>query len=210
MSSIVRTDHDDLSVMAAPDRRRSPRAMTVYKVVKIERKGDEGLARCRNISDTGMKLDVAMPLSLNDNLTIELTPDLALPARVVWTNGDQCGVAFERSIDCSRLLTRTADEKRREGSRSPRLNSDISARISVDGELHPTTISNISQQGMLVSHKGKFRPGLHVSVMLDDGTEKSAIVQWTHDNYAGLFLIDHFSVTELGDLQSVGKPATSP
>lgn len=204
MSSATHADHIVPSTIAAPDRRGSSRAVTVYKVVKVERDGKEGLARCRNISDGGMKLDVAMPLMLNDSLMIELTPELVLPARVIWTNSNQCGVAFDRHIDCVQLLNRAAEAKPLR-PRGPRLNSHIPARIAADGEVVATTIKNISQRGMLVTHSGQFRPGLHVKVVMNEGSERDATVQWVRENFAGLFLRTPYSVMDLGNLPSIGE-----
>lgn len=206
MSSAGHADRDDLPRDPASDRRGSPRALTVFKVVKIDRDGTEGLARCRNISAKGMKLEVAMPLGLNDDLTIELSPGHTLGARVVWTKGGECGVAFERSVDVAELFGQVAaQQSQQKRSRSPRLNSRIPARIEADGEVVETTIRNISQRGMLVSHDGSFRPGLQVKVLLNNGSARDAIVQWSDDNIAGLFLAEPYSVLELGDLSAIGQ-----
>lgn len=203
MSNRAYADHQHGSRNAAPDRRGAPRALAVYKVVKIKRDDKEGLARCRNISETGMKLEVGMQLSLNDHLKVELSPDIVLDARVVWTNGNECGVAFERHIDCEELLGQSLDFKRKERSRSPRLNTHIPARIALQGAVHPTTIKNISQRGMLVTHNGKFNAGLRVRVLMPNGDERDALVQWVHENFAGLLLAEPFGVLDLSDVQSL-------
>lgn len=181
------------------DRRTASRALTVCKVVKVERDGDEGLARCRNISDNGMKLEVSMPLSLMEPLRVEVAPGQHVDARVVWTNGNECGLFFDRNIDCADLLRRSAESKG--AQRSPRLNSSIPALIEADGRARDTTINNISQRGMCITHRGEFQPGLHVKVMLQNGSEKFAVVRWTRENVAGLFLLDHLSVAEVEDLR---------
>lgn len=189
------------------DRRTATRSMTVCRVVKVERDGDEALARCRNISDNGMKLEVSMPVSLMEPLRIELAPGLTVDARVVWTNGDECGVFFDRHIDCAELLSRSASDKRGGGARSPRLESTIPARLITDGRSREATITNISQRGMRVSHPGDFKPGLHLKVMLGNGAERAAVVCWTQDNYAGLFLLEQLSVQEVENLRRSSQGA---
>lgn len=193
--------------MPASSRRASARSATLNRRVQVEREGAEASARCLDISDGGMRLDLAEPLNLNDELTIRLAVDLALPARVVWTNGHECGVAFEQGIDSARLVEKTADDKRRELSRRPLPSQDIPARIVADGYVHPTTISSVTQQGALVTHKGRFHPGLHVTLLTDNGDEKLGIVQWTHEHFASVFLVDHFSLEELDKLQPLRRPA---
>lgn len=203
MSMPAHRHRADLSVGETSDRRSSPRAITVLKVVKINRGGTEGLARCRNISDTGMKLETSMQLSLNDDLSFELTPGNFLGGRVVWTNGSECGVEFYHSQDSAALLVQGAEDRQLGRSRSPRLAANLPAHVAVDGELLPTTIANISQRGMLVSHDGSFHPGLRVKVHLANGREREALVQWAHGNFAGLFLVEPYSVMELSDVNSL-------
>jgi hypothetical protein len=198
-------DHAFSEIVAETEQRSSPRNIPVYRVVKLSRQGKEGLAHCRNISDGGMKLETSMPLSLMDNLCIEISPGREVSARVVWTNGDECGVAFDTDIDCQIELRNAARLKWSERARSPRLQSSITARLASEGVSAPTTITNISQQGMLVSHTGGFSPGLHVKVALPNGSEKQAVVRWTKDNFAGLYLYDSFDVMELGDLTALSR-----
>lgn len=57
---------------------------------------------------------------------------------------------------------------------------------------------------MRVSHTGGFNPGPRVKVALGNGSERQAIVQWTKDGFAGLYLFDDLSVMELGDPASLG------
>ena len=204
MNNAKIADHDSLVAVPAHDRRQSKRALTVYKVVKVERKGKEGLARCRNVSDSGMKLEVGIPVSLNDELLVELAPQMVLHTRVVWTNGNECGVAFYRNIDCTQLLGQSAELKQQETMRSPRLNSQIPAKIVAEGEVLPTTIKNISQRGMMVTHGGDFRAGMRIKVIMQNGQNREALVRWTHENFAGLLLADPYSVMELSNIQSIG------
>jgi hypothetical protein len=140
-----------------------------------------------------------------DDLRIEIAPGKEVSARVVWTNGDECGVAFDTNIDCEKELRSAARLRWSERARSPRLQSSINARLVAEGISTPTTISNVSQQGMLVSHNGGFHPGLRVKVALQNGSEKQAVVRWTKDHFAGLYLYDSFDVSELGDLAALGR-----
>jgi hypothetical protein len=199
-------DHafSDLAV-ETEERRSSTRSLSVYRVVKVSRDGSEGLARCRNISDSGMKLETSMPLSLMETIWVEIAPGTEVSARVVWTNGDECGVAFDEGIDCAKELRNAALARLSGEARSPRLQSAIPARIEAKGVSTPTTVGNVSQQGMLVSHKGDFHPGLRVKVVMGSGIEKSATVQWSKDNFAGLYLFESFSVMELGEPASLGR-----
>lgn len=56
------------------ERRNGQRTRTIYRLVHIGCTGDEGLARCRNISDGGVGLRLIMPVQLNDEITIAFSP----------------------------------------------------------------------------------------------------------------------------------------
>lgn len=192
-------------VAEARERRASSRTTPVYRVVKVSRPSGEGLACCLDISDGGMRLETGMPLCLMDTLAIEISPGTTVSARVVWTNGDECGVAFDTSINCEDELRSAARLKWSERARAVRLQSSIPARLQAEGVSTPTTICNISQQGMRVSHDGNFHQGLRVKVVLQNGSERQAVVRWSKDNFAGLYLFDSFSVMELGDLTALSR-----
>jgi hypothetical protein len=177
--------------------------MTIYRLVQVEHDGDEGLARCRNISDTGMKLDVKMPVAVDDGVKVTFSPTFALSGRVVWLEGTKCGVAFEGKIDCADLLHRSAAEAHADGAREPRLKINLPARVIIDGCSHRTLVSDISQHGMNLTHDGRLRPGLSVSVILRCGAKKAGIVRWANDTFAGLLLSEPFSVDDLGSKHSL-------
>jgi hypothetical protein len=51
---------------------------------------------------------------------------------------------------------------------------------------------------MKVTQVDEFRPGLRVKVTVGNGRERKAVVRWAKDETAGLYLLDPFSVEELG------------
>ena len=185
------------------ERRGARRTMTIYRLVQIECECDEGLARCRNISDTGMMLDCRMAVAVGDEVRVTFSQTFAVVGRVVWTEGGSCGIAFARPIDCADLLRRSADESRCDRARPLRLKTSTSARLFVDGEIHPTHVCDISQRGMCVMHDGWLQPGMRVWIVLPCGAEKGALVRWAHEEQAGLFLSDPFSVEALGSVHAL-------
>jgi len=190
-------DHD----VSKSDRRDSDRTRTIYRLVQIEREGDEGLGRCRNISDGGMSLRLSMPVDLNDRLSIAFSPSVKLSGQVVWTNGDECGVKFDQPIDSSQILSSTSQEARAEGARAPRLKANVPGKVIFDDQVLQTVVLDLSQRGAKITQDGRFKRGLRVKILLDSGYERDGIVQWAKDNFAGIFLIDPFSVDDLGSIE---------
>lgn len=207
----------DALASAPDDRRRDRRIKTVYRLVKVEHDGaqghDEGLARCRNLSDGGAKLDLAMPLELGDRVTISFSPETLIEGRVIWISGDSCGVAFDERVDSTQLLRSDmtsgsdpfADRPR---NRSPRLKTNLPAKIAYHGVSHDAVVTDVSVRGMKIANDGNFHPGLNVKVILADGREKEGVVRWSRDNVAGVMLLDPFGVDELGSVHRLcGPPA---
>jgi hypothetical protein len=200
--------------VAADDRRADRRIRTVYRLVKVEHGDDEGLARCRNLSNGGVKLDLAMPLDLNDRVTISFSAEVAIAGRVIWQSGNSCGVAFEEPIDSGELLRRdmiansqvVADERPR--NRSPRLKTNLPAKVAYHGATRDAVVTDVSVRGMKIANEGNFHPGLNVRVILADGREKEGVVRWSRDNVAGIMLLDPFGVEELGSVQRLCGPTS--
>ena len=205
---------------APDDRRQDRRIKTVYRLVKVEHDSaeghDEGLARCRNLSDGGAKLDLAMPLQLNDRVTISFSPMAPIDGRIIWISGDSCGVAFDERIDSTRLLhsdvvstdglNGRSVEQGIQRSRSPRLKTNLPAKIAYHGATHKAVVTDVSVRGMKIANDGNFHPGLNVRVILADGREKEGVVRWSRDNVAGVMLLDPFGVEELGSVHRLCGP----
>ena len=90
------------------DQRREDRSRMVYRLVHVEIAGDEGLARCRNISDSGMKLELTMPVRIGAAVKVAFSASFRCVGRVVWARGRECGVAFDYPIDSSAVLCGSA------------------------------------------------------------------------------------------------------
>lgn len=183
-----------------PDRRIDPRFLTVYRLVKVQHAGDEGLGRCRNISDGGARLELHMDLYLGDRITIAFSAHDSVDGRIVWAMGNDYGIAFDAPIDCLSLLGRTRDETT---PRAPRLATNLPARITYDGGTCRSVVSDVSVRGMKIASRREFHPGLRVRVMLDGGRESEGVVRWTRDNVAGVMLLDPFAVEELGSVKAL-------
>lgn len=147
------------------ERRHVPRIPTA-RMVRVAHDGCMTFARCRDISDKGVKLCFLEPIEPGEQVEVAFSNRVSLRGRVVWVEGPECGIAFDREIDSVALLNSTALEARSEldrvrdrGASSPRV-STASAR--------------------------RFRPGLNVVLMLESGREERAVLDWTMDNVAGL------------------------
>lgn len=191
----------ELEPMPVPmiEQRRELRTRMVYRLVRVVIDGDEGLARCRNISDNGMKLELTMPVWTDAALTVAFSPSCIVVGRVVWAQGFECGLVFDEPIDASAMLRDSAAETEAERLQGLRLTSQVPARVCFDGAAHDTMSSELTPYGMKVRHNGAFRAGLRVTVMLG-GRERPGVVRWTRGDFADVVLLEPFSVSELGSV----------
>lgn len=150
---------------AVDERRHAPRFPTA-RLVRVAHDGCTTFARCRDISDTGVKLNLLEPIEPGEHVEVAFSSRVRLRGRVIWVEGPECGVAFDREIDSVALLNNTALEARAEfdGAR------DRAGRDQPRG----------------AATGSRFQPGLNVVMILESGREERAMLNWTTDQAAGL------------------------
>ncbi len=149
----------------ASERRQAPRVPTA-RMVRVSHDGCLTYARCRDISDTGVKLCFLEPIEPGERVDVAFSPRVSLRGKVIWVEGPECGIAFDREVDSVALLANTALEARAERD---------GEQASSGGGQHPPAAAG-----------NRFKPGLNVVVMLESGREQRAMLSWTMDRVAGL------------------------
>lgn len=179
-----------LGLVDGLERRRAARFLTVLRVALVTRERDMGLWRVCNISDRGMMLATRVRLVPGERLTIGLSDSIAFAGRVIWWDGDRCGVAFDEPIDCAATLHALVEEQRQPHYRPPRLTVATRAIAWCDKGLHTVHIYNLSHHGVAFTHDGCFRPGMRTKLHFETGEDYRGVVRWSEDGRAGLFLTD--------------------
>ena len=200
------TSPSEPDIVTQVERRETTRVRTVYRVVRIQHNGDEGLARVRNISDGGMKLDIGLPVDLNDTLDVELSPCVMLKGQVVWVNGGECGLSFRYPVDSAQALVTSAWESRAPRARPPRLNAFIPVTTYSERGLRGARVMDLSQRGMKLEHDGCFTPGLQIKVTFSSGIERRGTIRWVNGILAGVLLTQSFTIDELGSIRRLAEP----
>ena len=153
------TPRKDQSVlMLRPERRQKPRIRTA-RIVRLIQGEREWLAGCRDISDTGMKLDTGISLTPGDAVTIIFSPHVVLHAHVVWSEDETCGLSLDREVDSIALLTTSA----------------LEARAAESAALEHR---NRGAQRPAASRPARhgFNPGLRVTLLEETGEEDSTFL----------------------------------
>jgi hypothetical protein len=187
----------------SPDRRRDDRKRLVYRLVHIEHAGDQGLARCRNISEGGMKLEVTMTMAAGAPIRVRFSASHAFDGTVIWAAGGYCGVGFDAPIDHDAVLRLSAVETRKCGFPELRVRGGLNAVLACDGSARPTRVSELTQHGLRLSHDGRIRSGDLVTIRFRLGKPRHGMIRWSRGNSAELVLIEPFSVGDLGSMAAL-------
>jgi hypothetical protein len=153
----------------AAERRWASRAATA-RLVRLEHQGGITFASCRDISDTGMWVDLGSVMELAGEVTVALSPNIAFSGHIVWLRGRECGVSFDRAIDCEALLASTGMELRaaKVAAESTARSRPMAPAMRWTDHREPQTRKPAPASG--------FRPGLGVTVMRAGGAEERTLV----------------------------------
>lgn len=160
---------DGFSLAGRMSDRRARRRMRVPHTVQVVRNGEAAHARCRDFSDTGMKLDLTAPLYPNDVVTVALSPSIILCGTVAWVRGSECGVVFDGPVDSAALL---------DAVEPPQGLLEAPATLTMLGGNPPCRVGR-PDPGV------HFKAGLAVTV-IGPTREQRGLVRWAKDNVAAL------------------------
>lgn len=194
------------SLFPISDRRASPRLRTVCFDVKVERGGNFGLFRARNISDAGMMLDTHVKLDVGEPVLVGLSERLAVRGTISWCDEHHCGIRFEQQIDCAALLRAGAEQKRedRRGG-SLRLAAMSRATSYTEDGIRAVRVTNVSRRGMGLAHEGTLRTGMSLKLVVESGIERMGAVRWARGGRAGIRLMEPLNCQEVERVSGLAR-----
>lgn len=169
---------DGFSLAGRMTDRRADARQRLTRTVQVMHEGRTAQARCANMSDTGMKLDLTSPLELNDMVTVALSPTIVLCASVAWLNGSECGLVFDAAVDSASLLEAAGLERQTAPAET----------LALLGGRPGVSHVPIRQREESAPETQHFQPGLAVTVMVGPDRERRGVVRWARDNFAALEL----------------------
>ena len=184
------------------ERRNDPRNVASLRVAKLtEASGREQLIRVRNVTGGGLMAEVGYPLSVGDQIVLELSSQ-KIPASVVWTREGTMGAKFDQSVDLGELL---AGRKPRHGfrPRPPRLEVDCKATLKLGKTYYTVDVHDISLGGLKVEPIDEYCLGKQVVVVVESLRPIRGEVRWFSDRKAGIVFDKPMKFEELAEW--VGK-----
>lgn len=144
-----------------------------------------------------MMLASEVPVTRGERLNIFLSETSAVAGRVVWSEQERCGVAFDAVVDGLALLRQLADEQRTEGYRPLRLAVRGRALLkNVDGALS-VDLLNLSHWGVGFTHSGIIEPGKIFDFVIEGRPPKQGVVRWSRKGRGGMWLLAPFDRRDL-------------
>ena len=180
------------------ERRNDPRNIASLRVAKLtEASGREQLIRVRNVTGGGLMAEVGYPLSVGDQIFLELSSQ-KIPASVVWTREGTMGAKFDQSVDLGELL---AGRKPRHGfrPRPPRLEVDCKATLKLGKTYYTVDVHDISLGGLKVEPIDEYCLGKQVVVVVESLRPIRGEVRWFSDRKAGIVFEQPLKFEELAE-----------
>ena len=108
-------------VLPDPERRQQERHITMLRLAKIKTESGEGWGFIKNLSATGMMVEVQMNFDLGDTVSAMLTEDKELTGTVRWREDSFAGIEFAEPVDVAELLSKPSLAKQGRVPRLPRV-----------------------------------------------------------------------------------------
>ncbi len=131
-----------------PERRASPRNLSVLRTALLRTfRGDE-LCLVRNISNGGLMAHIFSDLDVGDRVTVEFKAERSVRGNVVWRQDALAGIQFAQPIELSDILSNQFESTFMPlEPRGPRAEVDVPGRIRSARAWLSVVVRNISQGG---------------------------------------------------------------
>jgi len=180
------------------ERRTDERMMAMLRVAKLTDGSErEQLIRVRNVSAGGLMAEIGRPVTVGEQVEIELNSQ-KIPSSVVWTRDGTAGFKFDENVDLGELL---AGRKPRHGfrPRPPRLRVQCKASLRVGKTYYNCDVHDISLGGMKIEPVEEYCLGKQVVVVVESLRPIKGEVRWYSDRRAGIVFDRPLGIEELSE-----------
>jgi hypothetical protein len=143
------------------ERRRTPRMPMVFTLAKLTADNREIPCMVRNISDTGIQVQLPVPPVANSSVMVEMTGLAARLARVRWAKGRVAGLQFDTGCSIGDVFA-----ARQSMSGSPHFRIERHATLSTGGGAIPVTVRQISTDELRLVARRTLETGCPCSIDL--------------------------------------------
>jgi hypothetical protein len=179
--------------------RREDRVATVMLVARlISGRGDQ-LCRIRNLSGHGLKVNTTFPLSVDEEISIELRNGRFVEGKIVWSTPPFAGMQFHKPEDVEDLLSSATSAADAQVARLPRVQVNQSVLLHAGTRMLGATMIDLSQGGAKLRLRGGLEPGEQVSLSVTGLGSLKATVRWARNEAAGIAFHETIPFDTLSD-----------
>lgn len=197
------TDNESSGEAQAQNRRSNERHRVIFRTAKLLLGDHDSFCIVRDVSSSGLKLQVFGPMDGVETVDIEFLGGRVLRMHKRWSRGDYCGFEFEEKVDIATLIALPASEFDR---RAQRLRVRAPAAIDAAGEIIQVRLLDISLAGAKIEIDTRLKAWSEVRVAIDGLGRKKAKVRWWRQGFAGLHFHTPLAFNELAAWSAMLPP----
>ncbi|MEP3226836.1 MAG: PilZ domain-containing protein [Parasphingorhabdus sp.] len=160
------------------DRRKSDRQISIFRLAKIQSGSAEGWGFIKNISNSGVMVEISPQFQLDGTAKVALTEDVELASHIRWRKGSLVGMQFLHDINVAELLANLTVHNKMRPSRLPRVQLSQSILIRIGSTLLRAEIRDISPGGMCVHAGYSCEIGNNLTLSVPELGELDGTVRW--------------------------------
>lgn len=174
------------SVPAGPDRRRQNRHIAMLRLAKIKADAGEGWGFIKNLSTTGMMVEVHPYFDLGSKISAILNEDQQLSGTVRWREQSRAGVQFFEPINVAELLSKPSVTAQGRIPRLPRIEMKHPINLYQGSQLISADICDISPAGICVRTGFAFEIGKNLRLSVPELLDINGAVRWQLGDRVGI------------------------
>ena len=173
-------------VPAMPDRRASERYVKILRVGTILIGERRELCLIRNVSAGGLMAHVYSPLEPDQRVIVELKTNQQVAGKIVWVDGGNVGMAFDRRVEVADLLTNPRVLPNGWRPRLPRVEVDRLATLRIGARTYWVHARDVSQGGVKIETDQPIDDGAEVVITLERFRPLAGTVRWQEGRICGV------------------------
>lgn len=179
------------------DRRKQDRHIAMLRLAKIKAEAGEGWGFIKNLSATGMMVEVHPNFELGDSVAALLTEDHELTGSVRWRQKALAGIEFSKPIDVAKVLAKPNAASQGRIPRLPRIEMKHPINLYQGSRLIHANICDISPAGICVSTDFTFEIGKNLRLSVPELLDINGTVRWQSGNRVGIIFSKRLPLDDL-------------
>ena len=184
-------------ILPDEDRRKQNRHIAMLRLAKIKAESGEGWGFIKNLSATGMMVEIHPDFDLGDVVSAQLTEDQELAGSVRWRKNALAGIEFSTPIDVAQVLSKPNEARKGRVSRLPRIEMKHPINIYQGSRLIHGDICDISPAGICVRADFTFEIGKNLRLSVPQLLDINGIVRWQSGDRVGIAFVKRLPLDDL-------------